>query len=368
MNIPKDERYMRIALALARKGRGKVSPNSLVGAVLVKAGQIVGKGFHQKAGGPHAEVNALKAAGIKANGADLYINLEPCCHYGKTPPYTDAIIEHKIKRVFVGMMDPNPLVSGKGIEKLTQAGIQVKTGILETEAKKLNEVFIKYITRKTPFTILKVASTLDGKIATRTGDARWITGEKARNLVHQLRNEVDAVLVGIGTVKKDNPLLTTRLPHRIGRDPHRIVLDSHLAIPLSSKILHVDSRAKTIIATGYNASPSKMRKLEGLGITILPVPILKKKLDLKALLKELGKMEITSIMVEGGKETFTSFLEQGLADKLYLFYAPKIIMGDEATGITGGRGKAVLKDALRVSDVKIKRLGDDILIEGYLQR
>ena len=363
-----DERFMRIALSLARRGRGKVSPNPLVGAVLVKNGQIIGKGFHQRAGRPHAEINALKDAGNKALGADLYINLEPCCHYGKTPPCTDALIAHKIKRVFVGMVDPNPLVSGKGIKRLVNAGIQVTTGILEGEARKLNEVFTKYITEKMPFVIMKVASTLDGKIATRDGDARWITGEKARTFVHQLRNEVDAILVGVGTVKRDNPQLTTRLPQGRGRDPHRIILDTHLTIPLSSKLLHLDSQARTIIATAQHASSGKARKLEGLAATILTVPTLRGRTNLKALLKKLGTRDITSVMVEGGRETITSFLEQGLVDKLYLFYAPKIIMGKEAVGITGGPGKALIQEAIRVNDVTVRRMGDDILIEGYLQK
>jgi diaminohydroxyphosphoribosylaminopyrimidine deaminase/5-amino-6-(5-phosphoribosylamino)uracil reductase len=368
MSNSRDEQYMKIALSLAKRGKGRVSPNPLVGAVLVKNGRIVGKGFHQRAGGPHAEVNALKEAGDKAKGADLYLNLEPCCHFGKTPPCTDALIAHKIKRIFAGMVDPNPLVSGRGIEQLVKSGIQVKTGILEAEARKLNEDFIKYITEKVPFVILKVASTLDGKIATRTGDARWITGEKARTFVHQLRNEADAVLVGIGTVKRDDPLLTTRLPQGTGRDPHRIILDTHLTIPLSSKLLHLNSQAKTILATSQHVSPRKIRKLEELGATILTLPTLKGRLNLKALLKELGRREITSVMVEGGRETITSFLEQRLVDKLYLFYAPKIIMGVEAIGITGGQGKALLKEAIQVSKVKVKRLGDDILVEGYLQK
>jgi diaminohydroxyphosphoribosylaminopyrimidine deaminase/5-amino-6-(5-phosphoribosylamino)uracil reductase len=367
MSNSREEQYMNIALSLAKRGRGRVSPNPLVGAVLVKDGRIVGRGFHQRVGGPHAEVNALKNAGGMAKGADLYINLEPCCHFGKTPPCTDALIKNKIKRVFVGMTDPNPLVSRKGIEQLVRAGIQVKTGILEEKARRLNEVFIKYITAKVPFVILKVASTFDGKIATRTGDARWITGEKSRTFVHQLRNEVDAVLVGIGTVKKDDPMLTTRLPQGKGRDPHRIVLDTHLTIPLSSKVLHLNSQAKTIIATAPYASPRKMKKLEELGVTILTIPTRKGKLDLKALLKELGRMEITSVMVEGGRETITSFLEEGLADKLYLFYAPKIIMGKEAIGITAGRGVALLKEAIQISEVEVKKLGDDVLVEGYLQ-
>jgi len=368
MSNAADERFMRIALSLAKRGGGKVSPNPLVGAVLVRNGQIVGKGFHRRAGEPHAEINALHDAGDKAIGADLYINLEPCCHYGKTPPCTDALIAHKIKRVFVGMVDPNPLVSGKGIKRLTKAGIQVTTGILEGKARKLNEVFIKYITEKMPFVIMKVASTLDGKIATRNGDARWITGEKARTFVHQLRNEVDAILVGVGTVKRDDPQLTTRLPHARGRDPHRIILDTHLTIPLSSKLLYLDSQAKTIIATAQHASSGKARKLEGLGATILTVPTLRGRINLKALLKKLGTLDITSVMVEGGRETITSFLEQGLVDKFYLFYAPKIIMGKEAIGITGGPGKALIEEAIRVTDITVRRMGDDILIEGYLQK
>lgn len=362
------EDYMRIALSLAKRGKGKVSPNPMVGAVLVKNGKIVGKGYHQKAGEPHAEVHAFKAAGDLAQGADLYINLEPCCHFGRTPPCTEIIIKHKIKRVFVAMVDPNPLVSGKGIEQLIKAGIQVRTGLLEKEAKRLNEVFIKYITQKIPFVILKAASTLDGKIATSTGDSRWITGEKSRLFVHQLRNEVDSVLVGIGTVKRDNPLLTTRLPRGIGKDPHRIVLDTHLSIPLSSKLLHVTSRAKTIIVAAPDVSINKMKKLQVMGAVILNIPVIKGRLDLRMLLKELGKMEITSIMIEGGREVFTSFLEERLVDKLYLTYGPKIVMGRDAVGITGGNGIPLIKDALRVTEIKVKRLGEDLLIEGYLQK
>jgi diaminohydroxyphosphoribosylaminopyrimidine deaminase/5-amino-6-(5-phosphoribosylamino)uracil reductase len=363
-----DEHYMRTALALAKKGSGKVSPNPLVGAVIVRNGQIVGKGFHRRAGGLHAEINALHDAGDKAIGADLYINLEPCCHYGKTPPCTDAIIAHKIKRVFVGMVDPNPLVSGKGIKRLTKAGIQVTTGILERDARKLNEVFIKYITEKMPFVIMKVASTLDGKIATREGDARWITGEKARTFVHQLRNEVDAILVGIGTVKRDDPQLTTRLAQGRGRDPYRIILDTHLTIPFSSRLLHLDLQSRTIIATSKPALSGKARKLKKLGATILTVSTLKGRINLKSLLKKLVTLDITSVMVEGGRETITSFLEQGLVDKLYLFYAPKIIMGKEAIGITGGPGKALIEEAIRVTDITVRKMGDDILIEGYLQK
>ncbi len=265
------ETYMKVAIAQAKKARGRVSPNPLVGAVIVKKGEVVGVGYHHRAGSPHAEINALADAGQKARNADLYVTLEPCCHHGRTPPCVDAIIENKIKNVIIGMTDPNPLVSGKGAARLRRAGIGIKSGILEEECRRLNEVYIKYITWKTPFVILKVAATLDGNIATRTGDSRGITCGKSLRTVHRLRDQVDAIMVGIGTVKADNPFLTTRLGKKRGKDPIRIIVDSSLSISPRAKVFNRDSDAGVIVATTNRASLRKKEQLEKVGARIISV-------------------------------------------------------------------------------------------------
>ncbi|MEK6681749.1 MAG: bifunctional diaminohydroxyphosphoribosylaminopyrimidine deaminase/5-amino-6-(5-phosphoribosylamino)uracil reductase RibD, partial [Nitrospirota bacterium] len=336
--------------------------------VVVKDDRIIGKGYHKKAGLPHAEAIALSSAGSDAEGAILYVSLEPCCHSNKkTPPCTKKIIESKIKKVVIGMIDPNPLVSGKGIEELIASNIEVKTGVLEQEAKKINEPFIKYIKTKTQFVILKIAESLDGKIATNTGESKWITGEKAREYAHKLRDENDAVLVGIGTVLRDNPSLTTRLKNKKGKDPIRVVVDSELKIPLSAKLLTQRSDAITIIATSKTASKNKIEKIKKTGAGIILLKTKNGRIPLAQLMKELGKIGITSLMIEGGSEIAASALKEGIVDKVIFFIAPKIITGREAKSSIGGEGIRKLKDALMLKDFTVKRVGEDILVEGYVR-
>ncbi len=360
------ETYMKIAIAQAKKARGRVSPNPLVGAVVVKKGEIVGRGYHRRAGSPHAEINAIVHAGKKARNADLFVTLEPCCHYGRTPPCVDTIIESKIKNVIIGMTDPNPLVAGKGIARLKRAGIGVQTGVLAEECKKLNEIFIKYITRKTPFVILKVASTLDGNIATRTGDSRGISCGKSLRFVHQLRDQVDAIMVGIGTVKGDNPLLTTRLEGKKGKDPLRIIVDGSLSISPRAKVFNRGSEAGVVIATTNRAPLSKKEHLEKMGARVITLPSGGGGVDLKRLMRALGTLEITSVLLEGGTRLITSALNEKIVDKIFFFYAPKILGGRSAYGITAGAGVERIKRALKVRNLKVRKSGDDVLVEGYL--
>jgi len=364
---------MRKVLNLAAKGKGRTSPNPMVGAIIVKGDKIIASDYHRKAGTPHAEVLALKKAGVNVRGAALYINLEPCCHTEKkTPPCTKSIIESGIKKVVVAMIDPNPEVSGKGIKELRNAGIETEVGIMEGEARRLNEVFTKFITKKEPFVILKIAQSLDGKIATSKGESRWITGEKARKYGRKLRNEVDAVLVGIGTVKKDNPLLTSRI--KGGRDPYRVIVDSRLQIPLNSKVLnHKDH--KTIIATtlpcaplkgGWGKYKKKIDLLKNMGVQILTIKNKDGKIDLKELVKELGKLDITSLMIEGGSSISASALSSGIVNKVLFFVAPKIIGGADAIPSVGGKSPAMLKDAFKIKNINVKTIDEDLLIEGYI--
>ena len=361
------KRYMTAAIRLARKGRGMVSPNPQVGAVIVQGNKIVGSGYHHFYGGPHAEVYALKKARERARGADLYINLEPCCHHGKTPPCTDALIKSGIRRVFIGISDPNPLVSGRGIRKLRKAGIEVETGILQKECRLLNEAFIKYITRKIPFAVLKLAATLDGKIATATGDSRWISGDDARRLVHRLRSEADAVLVGSGTVLADDPQLTAR--HYSGahrKNPVRIIVDSRLRTPLSSQVLRTAHEIKTIIATTQQAPKSKIAKIKQCGAEVLVVPSRNNRVDLKRLMRHLAAQGIAYVLIEGGSELSAAALHDGIVDKVLFFYAPKIIGGAHARSMVGGKGVPRISDAISLTDVHYKKIGKDILVEGYI--
>ncbi len=360
-----DQEFMRRALELAALGRGKTSPNPLVGAVVVKDGVIVGEGYHKKAGTPHAEVIALQEAGARAKGADLYVNLEPCCHYGRTPPCTKAIIEAGVKRVVVACEDPNLLVAGKGIEILRQAGIAVEVGVLEEEARRLNEVFFKFITTRRPFVTLKVAMSLDGKIATFAGDSKWITGEQARCYAHQMRAEHDAVMVGIGTVLTDDPLLTVRLPGE-SKQPWRLIVDSRLRIPLESRIALTSGKFPTIVATvQHQGSREKKKLLEERGIEVWELPADRGRVDLNALLEELGRKEITSVLLEGGATLNASALEAGVVDKFVIFVAPKIIGGSRAPGPIGGLGVERIEDAWLVSNLEFSRVGEDLMITCY---
>jgi diaminohydroxyphosphoribosylaminopyrimidine deaminase/5-amino-6-(5-phosphoribosylamino)uracil reductase len=357
------ERWMRRALHLAEKGKGRTSPNPMVGAVLVKNGQVVGEGYHVKAGADHAEIIALRRAGEKAKGATLYLNLEPCIHYGKTPPCAPAVIEAKVKRVVIGMEDPNPLVGGRGLDSLKRAGLNVEVGILEKECRRLNEAFCKYILKKEPFVILKVAATLDGKIAAREGDSKWISGETSRHFIHRMRDQVDGVVIGIGTVLKDDPQLTARI--KKGRDPYRIILDSRLRIPEDAKVIG-NSPSKTIIATTELAARDKIERLEKKGVRILILDSKQGRVDLKNCLSKLGEMGIMSLLVEGGSQVNGSFLDEGLIDKILFFLSPKLIGDREALGIFGGSGKATLKETIPLNELRVRRIGKDILIEGYL--
>ncbi|MBW1678675.1 MAG: bifunctional diaminohydroxyphosphoribosylaminopyrimidine deaminase/5-amino-6-(5-phosphoribosylamino)uracil reductase RibD [Deltaproteobacteria bacterium] len=361
------EEYVRLTIKLASRAVGRTSPNPLVGAVIVKNGQIVGQGYHRRVGAPHAEINALAEAGNKAIGADLYLNLEPCSHYGRTPPCVDAIIQGKIKRVFVGMQDPNPLVNGKGIKKLREAGILVKTGILEEKCRKLNEVFIKYITTGRPFVILKAAVTLDGRIAAVGGNSKWITNEKSRQYVHRLRNQVDGVLVGIRTIQKDDPMLTTRLKSRSSKDPVRIVVDSTLKISLRARVFNPRSKSMTIIATTPKSSQKKIQSIENQGGKVVVIPS-RNRVGFNLLMEALGKEEITSVLIEGGSQINTSALQEGIVDKVVLFYAPRIMGGKEAPLIVGGEGVSKVEDAFLLHRIRTRRFGDDVMIEGYIKK
>lgn len=364
---------IKIALTLAKRGIGKTSPNPAVGAVIVKSGKIVGRGYHKKAGLAHAELNALKQAGANAKGADMYVTLEPCNHFGKTPPCTDAVIKAGIKRVFIGMKDPNPLVAGKGIKRLRHAGIYAEAGILESECKLINEAYIKHVTTKTPFVTLKLASTMDGRIAASTGESKWITGENARKAAHKMRAEADAVMVGIGTILKDNPELTVRLVK--GRNPIRIVADSRLSIPLNARVLNPE-KGGIIIATIKETSQKpeirsqkykKTKRLKDKGAEVLALRSKNGMVDLKTLMKELGKREITNLVIEGGSTLAASAIKQGVVDKVAIFLAPKLL-GKEGLPMIGELGIKRLADAIHLNKLKYKKMGEDILVEGYVYR
>jgi diaminohydroxyphosphoribosylaminopyrimidine deaminase/5-amino-6-(5-phosphoribosylamino)uracil reductase len=363
-----DEFYIRKCIRLARRGEGFVSPNPLVGAVLVRDDKIVGRGYHKRFGGAHAEVNAVRDAGGECAGATLYVNLEPCCYFGKTPPCTDLILSKGIKRVVIGAIDPNPLVAGKGIRMLVEAGLDVVVGVLENECVDLNEFFFKLVSTGLPFVSLKIAQSLDGKIATETGDSKWITSEKSRVMVHKLRSQYDAVLVGAGTVKADNPDLTVRLVK--GRNPYRVVLDNNLTLPLNSSVLTDDSIHQTIVFADRKVEqvkPRKIRELKSRGVSLVLLNGSRGGLlSLRGVLKKLGSMGIGSVLVEGGSRVFSSFLKERLADKLLVFTAPKII-GDGIPWLNGFGVKSV-KDALAFSRFRFENIENDVLFEGYLRK
>jgi len=362
--MKEEEKYMRLALSLARRGEGRVSPNPMVGAVIVKNGKIVGKGYHKYFGGPHAEVEAIKDAGENAKGATLFVSLEPCCHFGKTPPCTEAIIDAGIKKVVAATFDPNPLNHGKGIKILKKAGIEVEVGLCEEEAKKINEYFFKFIKKKIPYVIVKVAASLDGKITTFLGQSKWITSEKSRKLGKKLRNKVDAILVGINTVIKDNPEL---LPLKKRKRYYRIILDSKLKIPLEAKILKNQTNYPTLVFTTCRTKSDKIKTLEQKGVKVEIVEEKEEKVDARKVLEKLGKMEISSLLVEGGGEVIGSFIQEKLVDKIVLFLSPRIIGGKEAPTWVEGKGFAHLQETPWINIHRIKRIGEDILVEGYFK-
>lgn len=360
-----DERYMWMALDLARRGCGKTNPNPMVGAVIVKGGEVVGTGFHRKAGEQHAEIVALLEAGERARHATLYTNLEPCSHQGRTPPCTEAILQAGIRRVVLATVDPNPLVSGQGIRILKEAGVKVKIGVLEEKARRLNEVFFKYITAKTPFVMVKAAMSLDGKIATTTGESRWISGEKSRRFAHMLRSISDGIMVGINTILRDDPLLTARLDGKKAINPLRIIVDTRGRLPLNSKVVKTACETKTILATTNLADPEKLKALVEAGVETLILPLQDKQVDLQKLVLALGEKEISSLLVEGGGTLNYSFLNEGLIDKVYFFIAPFLLGGKNAPTPVGGAGVYELKESWKVQELELKQLDDDLLIIGY---
>lgn len=358
-----DEKYIERCFELARRGMGRVSPNPLVGCVIVRDGKLVAEGYHQRFGGPHAEVLALRKAGKKARGATLYVNLEPCSHHGKTPPCTEAIIAAGVKRVVASTKDPNPLVAGSGFEKLRKAGIQVHVGVLRNEAEELNEKFVTFMKTGFPFVGVKVAQTLDGKIADPFGRSKWITDEEARTYAHQLRTEYDAILVGAGTVQRDDPQLTVRKVQ--GRNPLRVVLDGRLSVKPNAKVFKTRN-AQTIVLTSTLAMkkyPRKVGQLTMRGVDVLSVER-NTDLDPKAVLAVLGEMNISSVLVEGGAHTISRFLEEGLVQKVHCFIAPKILgAGLEGWRLQSGRR---LSQSIQLKNVRLRMVGKDLLLEGRI--
>lgn len=358
------EYYMNLAMKLALKGKGLTSPNPLVGSLVVKNGDIIGKGFHAKAGLAHAEVVALDEAGDKAEGATLYVTLEPCVHFGRTPPCVARIIKSGVKEVVVGMIDPNPLNNGKGIEILKQNKIKIRVGFLEDKLKRMNEAFIKYITKKTPFITVKVAESLDGRIATRTGDSKWITSDKSRGYAHRLRGDFDAVMVGVNTVLRDNPKLDAWFSKK---QPVKIVVDSQLSTPEKANLF--PGAKPVIIATLASAlgQETENRKILSGKANILEVKEKGGQVNLKDMLKKLAGLGITNILVEGGGILIGSLFDEGLVDKIMFFISPKIIGGKEAIGAVMGQGVARVERALKLKEVTLRRFGEDFLIEGYIK-
>ena len=361
-----DEKYMQLALDLAKKGKGWTSPNPLVGAVIVKDGRVVGQGYHEIYGQPHAEVNAVASAKEDVAGATLYVTLEPCSHLGRTPPCSDLLIEKKIQRVVVGTFDPNPLVAGKGIERLCNAGVEVDVGVLEKECQLLNEVFMKYIITKEPFVVMKTAMSLDGKIATVTGESQWISGEASRQQVHNLRHELSGIMVGVETVIRDDPKLTAPGPN--SKNPIRIVVDSQLRIPLASTVLTQEDTAKTIVAATERADSERIKILRKMGVEVIVTKEKSGRVDLRELMKTLGAMGIDSVLLEGGAALNFSALEEGIVDKMQVYIAPKIIGGKHAKTAVEGAGVADLKEAFQLNRMTAGMVGEDLVVEGYLDK
>ncbi|WP_352407465.1 bifunctional diaminohydroxyphosphoribosylaminopyrimidine deaminase/5-amino-6-(5-phosphoribosylamino)uracil reductase RibD [Acetoanaerobium noterae] len=364
--LESDEKFMKLALSLAEKGRGYVNPNPLVGAVIVKDGKVIGEGYHTAFGKSHAEIEAINSATEDIKGATMYVTLEPCCHQGKTPPCTEAIIKNQLARVVVATTDPNPLVSGSGIEKLKQSNIEITVGVLEEMAKIQNEVFIHYMTTNLPFTILKYAMSLDGKIACHTGDSKWITSEKSRTDVHRLRSSVSAVVTGIGTILSDDASLNVRLIDSKGREPHRIVVDSAARISLDAKILNLDSKSDTYIAVTEAASDEKLRKLEDYGAKIIMTKSKDGKVDLEELWKELGFLGMDSILIEAGEQLNAALLEAKLVNKIRAYIAPKIIGGTNAKSPIGGYGATNMSEVINLKSMNFTHVENDFVVEGYL--
>ncbi|RXZ00341.1 bifunctional diaminohydroxyphosphoribosylaminopyrimidine deaminase/5-amino-6-(5-phosphoribosylamino)uracil reductase RibD [Fictibacillus sp. S7] len=354
--------YMKLALENARAMKGQTDPNPMVGSVIVNENRIVGIGSHLKPGEPHAEIHALRMAGEKAEGGTIYVTLEPCSHYGRTGPCAQAIVKAGLSKVVIASLDPNPLVSGRGVAILKEAGIEVITGIMEKESQQMNEVFNKFIVQKLPFVTVKSAATLDGKIATATHDSKWITGEAARKNVHQIRNENMAILAGVNTVIKDDPELTARIPN--GRNPVRVILDSTLRIPVSSKVVQ-DKKAETWIFTTERAREEKRQVLESHGVSIFTTKSRDGRVNPEEVLHLLGEQQISSVMIEGGGAVNASFLEQQLIDKFVVYMAPKLLGGSLSPTFLEGQGAERMSGAVDLREMTVEQVGDDFKITGY---
>ncbi len=360
-----DIRYMRQAIRLARKGLGRTAPNPAVGAVIVKEGKVLSKGYHRRAGAPHAEREALKGLGGKAPGATMYVTLEPCNHVGRTPPCTEAIAASGINRVVIGMKDPNPRVKGNGVAFLAERNIEVKLGVLEPECRELNEGFVKHVCSGRPFVMVKSAQTLDGWTATVGGDSKWITNDRSRRYVHQLRNHVDAIMVGVGTVLADDPRLTSRLGHGKGKDPLRIVVDTHLRTPLSARVLTQKSSTGTMMVVGSQVKGSAIRDFEQEKNTVVTCPTKQGRIDMEFLLDILGKRMVTTLLVEGGAGIIGSLMRGRLVDKFYIFKAPRLLGGGDGVPMASGPGPRMMAESVSLRDIRVRRFGDDILVVGY---
>ncbi len=356
--------YMQLAIELARKGMGRTAPNPMVGCVIVRDGKIMTDGFHEQYGGYHAERNALLRCEEDLTGADLYVTLEPCCHQGQTPPCTDIILERGIGRVYIGAMDPNPKVAGKGAQILREHGVEVETGILEKECLELNEVFMQYIATGIPYVAMKYAMTMDGKIATYTGDSKWVTGEVARRHVHELRKRYSAIMVGIGTVLVDDPMLNCRIEE--GVDPVRIICDSRLRIPLESQIVQTAKGIPTIVAYA-SGDPKKEEDLRKAGVELIPINE-HGRVDFAKLLAELGQRKIDSVLIEGGGTFHGTVLKSGMVNRIFCYIAPKLIGGKEARSPVEGDGFSYMREALEMTDSEIIKLGGDICITGCVRK
>jgi diaminohydroxyphosphoribosylaminopyrimidine deaminase/5-amino-6-(5-phosphoribosylamino)uracil reductase len=355
--------FMKLAMRLALKGAGKTSPNPMVGAILVKQGKVIGEGFHEKCGFAHAEVIALNKAGKNSKGATLYVTMEPCAHFGRTPPCVESIIRSGVKKVIVGMVDPNPLNNGRGINLLRQNKIDVEVGFLEEELKRMNEVFIKYITKRLPFVTIKVAESLDGKIATKTGDSKWITCDKSLNFSHRIRKNYDAIMVGVNTILRDNPRLQAWFSKE---HPIKIIVDSQLSITENANIFSANSNVIIVTLPHSPGQETENRKILEQKAKILEVKEKSGEVNLRDAMKKLAQMEITNILVEGGGTLIGSLFDDGLVDKVMFFIAPKIIGGKNAISSVMGRGISCMDKAIKLKEIKVRRLGEDILFEGRL--
>lgn len=364
--MEQDEKYIQRTFELARKGIGKVNPNPLVGAVIVRKGQVLGEGNHAYFGGPHAEINAIASAGADVEGSTVYVTLEPCSFYGKTPPCAEELIRQKVARVVLAMKDPNPRVAGKGVKMLRDAGIEVTENVLNNEAMQLNRVFVKFITTGNPYVLMKYAMTLDGKIATHTGDSKWISGEMARKRVHELRNQLRSIMVGVNTVITDNPRLNCRLEGE-KRDPVRIVLDAFGRIPDDSLVMQTASEQWTVVVTSHEISPQRKEEIKEHGAEVLTLPESNGMLDLRSLMAELGRMNIDGILLEGGSTLNYSALQSGSVDELIVFVAPKMLGGKAAKTPVEGRGISSMENAIEFEDLNYEIIGNNLMIRGKIK-